>query len=120
MRISDWSSDVCSSDLAEDRPVGEGTSAALAIHETLLPEPNQDRHGGGVRQRPVGREDVMHVPWCHRSTLRPEDLQDLVLELSARELLAHVVTTPGSVPRSLDAVEPLPGPPCRHRSEEHT
>ena len=47
-------------------------------------------------------EDVVHVPWRHRSTLRPQDLQDLVLELSARKLLAHVVTTPGSVPRSLD------------------
>src|SRR3546814_1536012 len=36
MRISDWSSDVCSSDLRHRRTAGRGDEAALAPHRRLL------------------------------------------------------------------------------------
>src|SRR3546814_4545693 len=35
MRISDWSSDVCSSDLARSRPVGDFHAAVLHLADTI-------------------------------------------------------------------------------------
>src|SRR3546814_19531717 len=51
MRISDWSSDVCSSDLGEERqePRWIAKDVILAVHDRQL-----DEHGGGSGIRDAG------------------------------------------------------------------
>src|SRR3546814_20773494 len=56
MRISDWSSDVCSSDLA---PVGADAGGDRADLQPLTHAP--EHAGGDLRQQGAG-EDVVEVP----------------------------------------------------------
>src|SRR3546814_12701433 len=48
MRISDWSSDVCSSDLAEGRCVFQGATQGAGVAETV--QAVAERHAAGVAQ----------------------------------------------------------------------
>src|SRR3546814_19347712 len=63
MRISDWSSDVCSSDLQHERP-GDGDALALAAGEhvriaLVVLRPQADsRHHGFRRLTPLGRRHL--------------------------------------------------------------
>src|SRR3546814_4903845 len=64
MRISDWSSDVCSSDLAEDRQVELGQGTVVCHHQLLDPaaipvgpdEVNRPRRGA-ISADPAGEQD---------------------------------------------------------------
>src|SRR3546814_18707650 len=63
MRISDWSSDVCSSDLPEERPAREGRRfdrrpGGLDRPSRPHPEPQRPPRGGRSEERRVGRECV--------------------------------------------------------------
>src|SRR3546814_4797937 len=59
MRISDWSSDVCSSDLIEDD--GRVVVESGAITEYLC-----ERHGGGSLVPARGTDDyIRHLEWLH-------------------------------------------------------
>src|SRR3546814_4651030 len=55
MRISDWSSDVCSSDLLFDMRRFAGAVKALDHHPAILCKAGQNRHGG------IGIEHVARV-----------------------------------------------------------
>src|SRR3546814_11719685 len=62
MRISDWSSDVCSSDLQFlDAGLGELVLAALARHAMGLGEGDQIGHVGSCRRR--GDGGVLNEKW---------------------------------------------------------
>src|SRR3546814_14658032 len=59
MRISDWSSDVCSSDLAY---VGRSTKSWLLMANRLLPKDGNLGSGGGLhRDSPFSHQDRMSV-----------------------------------------------------------
>src|SRR3546814_13429305 len=60
MRISDWSSDVCSSDLIGDRstiarafPIGIDHDEFMALGETEIARRSQQRLGSSARQRTI-------------------------------------------------------------------
>src|SRR3546814_10980421 len=58
MRISDWSSDVCSSDLLPDAAVEEGPGGGEALRPVV--QPVQQRRGVDAgQQRPLGVEVVV-------------------------------------------------------------
>src|SRR3546814_6621989 len=59
LRISDWSSDVCSSDLLDDGQAGHGQSFDLPIIMAMRPAPGQGRsaENGLARPRASSQQD---------------------------------------------------------------
>src|SRR3546814_17725265 len=74
MRISDWSSDVCSSDLGEERqePRWIAKDVILAVHDRQLAE-----HGGGSGIRDAGLLESALARPIHRWNYGADDLTDL-------------------------------------------
>src|SRR3546814_10475176 len=102
MRISDWSSDVCSSDLDYLKILAEPVELAqmpldgepLVLRHDLLDQPDP-----ALRPAEVGGR-------AGRNQMRVQDRLNDVLQ-------------PGSLPDDLVAARDLPAP-CLGRSEEHT
>src|SRR3546814_9301270 len=63
MRISDWSSDVCSSDLAVRPAGGDACRPAVAATVDRQPDAGRDRPADGRRARPSshGRSGLMRI-----------------------------------------------------------
>src|SRR3546814_3175483 len=96
MRISDWSSDVCSSDLEEHRADREQrlrvalAAAELARDDDEHPAEAEQRGGDRAPPDPLAEEDGGHVEreqWrdegerdrlCHRSEEHTSELQSLM------------------------------------------
>src|SRR3546814_1948346 len=74
MRISDWSSDVCSSDLGEERqePRWIAKDVILAVHDRQLAE-----HGGGSGIRDAGLLESALARPINRWNYGADDLTDL-------------------------------------------
>src|SRR3546814_6177282 len=62
MRISDWSSDVCSSDLPAPRPQRAVAPAAGAVHRLWLRAPEGHVQGSGFPRSPAGRGNLRQGP----------------------------------------------------------
>src|SRR3546814_6669954 len=87
MRISDWSSDVCSSDLGDEarRAVGAQLARAVAeyvVEETAAAAPAEARTGDG--QRPAALGNQQEAALDHRVALAPD--QARVLQVAADAL----------------------------------
>src|SRR3546814_17696032 len=78
MRISDWSSDVCSSDLLQGRPRAPDAAAPLNAAAFLC--------GEGRDRQPMRRTDVHRVPdrTAPRSLAIPLFWMDMVVHLKCR------------------------------------
>src|SRR3546814_4976673 len=105
MRISDWSSDVCSSDLQSERQAHEEVAGAEAVHQGA--EDHEEHHVGG--------RDVQHQ--AEHAFLRVQVGQHPAPGIAAMgDILGQQV--------SVDRVEQEHAGQCRqgdaHRSEEHT
>src|SRR3546814_12739130 len=79
MRISDWSSDVCSSDLARDRPRGHRSERQ--------PHQLRARDGALLRQDPVGPD-----PEIGRASCR-ERVCSVRVDLGGRRIIKKNITT---------------------------
>src|SRR3546814_3616813 len=103
MRISDWSSDVCSSDLEADDALAEALHRLLARSSSTLVAVQLDDALGAVEQQNLPGTVDEHPNWRRR------------YRVAVEALAAH----PG-----LRALAALLGPPDRAnpspRSEEHT
>src|SRR3546814_11524323 len=80
MRISDWSSDVCSSDLGDEarRAVGAQLARAVAeyvVEETAAAAPAEARTGDG--QRPAALGNQQEAALDHRVALAPDQARVL-------------------------------------------
>src|SRR3546814_13607323 len=62
MRISDWSSDVCSSDLRGRYGLLESVSPRHRVAEHLGPRSDRLRAGGRLRSRPPAAEELSTEP----------------------------------------------------------
>src|SRR3546814_9158015 len=87
MRISDWSSDVCSSDLRLLRVEGRGPAAGAQCRR-----PGQRRAGDGrepaarsLRPRPRGRDQAVR---------RPQEARPVIGRASCRESVCQYVKKP--------------------------
>src|SRR3546814_9306866 len=69
MRISDWSSDVCSSDLNKGRAMSKGEIGCYASHFSIW----RDMIERGVRQAIVLEDDTV-VDWAYLEPLARTDL----------------------------------------------
>src|SRR3546814_4112353 len=103
MRISDWSSDVCSSDLAaKARPCPAGSAAAPRYRAARPPPHGRERPFPARRHRPPSAADDRRAPLpAGRERGCP----------SCNRSPAHGRPSPAAGP---------PYPPPRRRSEEHT
>src|SRR3546814_3289306 len=112
MRISDWSSDVCSSDLEE-------LPALVGLEVVLHPEALTS----GVDPHVGVRAVAVHVAPRSRQAPVAHDVRDLVrrLRVGGPEVPLHVVVSQTGVGQALlrpDEVRELHR--VAHRSEEHT
>src|SRR3546814_3209775 len=110
MRISDWSSDVCSSDLSGDRLCARLHDRRIQVAEAVsgqLPQPRRLSRGlhGGDRPAPVRGDEAPVAP-------------DRRLLVSARRHSNRCVLAIGTSARG--AVGARSGCPKLSRSEEHT
>src|SRR3546814_17233868 len=104
MRISDWSSDVCSSDLIADdhgAPRARGAIGAAAVERAAEPQHGRTwrhlrrdrfvrRFAGGTRAMAARPEHGRTVFRCER-TERPDDI-DLIFRLDARRVVHECVS----------------------------
>src|SRR3546814_10094797 len=96
MRISDWSSDVCSSDLSDSFAVGRGGRSALVrqmIERTLqegTERPHIDRPEGAARNRISLRfTDVEIAVIAHRASQRSTDRAGWIKALVRRHQIGR-------------------------------
>src|SRR3546814_8318609 len=95
MRISDWSSDVCSSDLQESREAGVRREPFLALDHpfvALAPRATGELLGIGARLR-LGHRKAGHDLAVHQRLeisfllfLRPEHREDLAVDRKSTRL----------------------------------
>src|SRR3546814_2511468 len=108
MRISDWSSDVCSSDLEQER-----TDQLLQVQQRGIRRPDGGGRGG-LGPRPAGDDSARSRGSGHGGSA---GRADLLLCLQA----ARVADGGGlGRQRAGQAPDPLPRPEAVSRSEEHT
>src|SRR3546814_3851323 len=107
MRISDWSSDVCSSDLHALQVVGEiGTMLALPQHEAVF------RNMGMAQMRDAGHAKAEHVTVAHHAADRPASEIDAMIALLAADdpqalaLAAAAMVLDRHLDRALDGFRP--------------
>src|SRR3546814_6303749 len=117
MRISDWSSDVCSSDLVADQPCnGEGLAVAQLQCGLCAPrleagdrQPVDDDRGRRIDRADFGRDDqVDEAVLKHRRREAQADAEGLELDCDRAAEPAATTTPAAAVLRHRD------------RSEEHT
>src|SRR3546814_1179606 len=106
MRISDWSSDVCSSDLAIlDRPLTSGATASAGGDGavSLPPEVAAEMSSGAAQARALGvRQDNMLTP-VERSAIldaQAQQLRGTILRLSGQPGPAREVLTKAQIGRA--------------------
>src|SRR3546814_5033482 len=115
MRISDWSSDVCSSDLMRSTISGDGR-LTLSIEEVSIDDPREDEIVVRVEATPINPTDLALL-------LGPADVTSVIMSDSSEPELtftipqARMATVEGrlglSLPIGLEGAGTV-------RSEEHT
>src|SRR3546814_4485595 len=89
MRISDWSSDVCSSDLGIGGVIGGNSSTERALAIALDAAAQE-----GFRTRMFGGEDMARLPLYNpRATMRTDDERAFVD--AVRDASALIIASPG-------------------------
>src|SRR3546814_13682949 len=93
MRISDWSSDVCSSDLGIGGVIGGNSSTERALAIALDAAAQE-----GFRTRMFGGEDMARLPLYNpRATMRTDDERAFVD--AVRDASALIIASPRSEER---------------------
>src|SRR3546814_10618676 len=87
MRISDWSSDVCSSDLAGVEPAG-AHKRLVAVHERVHVHWQHVGHGAHIDDAPAASKGAHGVDHCGTRRSRPKAVDHKVNTIAIGDLVS--------------------------------